>query len=221
MKLKPFRQHVLRAYQEHGFTIQCKEIRTFPHFSVSVFILCQNADKLPVKTGFTGIQKNLSASVFRAVTDHAIKQTVLALPDLRITKINSASSGRNIFFCENRIVFYFFIIQSIPDSQSLSLNVLFRSILLDLMIYSCVDQKLPSVRKLSCTSGKTSYMVIILIRCKSCRKIFPVKQILAHRMSPMHTVPLCLVWIILIEQMILSLIPGKTIGVIHPSNVRS
>ena len=55
MIFQSFRKHVLRAGQKHIFSVQLKEIRTFPHLSVTILILIQDADKFPLKAIFTSV----------------------------------------------------------------------------------------------------------------------------------------------------------------------
>ena len=55
-----------------------------------------------------------------------------------------------------------------------------------------------------------------------CRlQMFPVHQILAHRMSPVHVAPHRAVRIILIEQVILTIFIYQSVGIVHPSVERS
>src|SRR5688572_18117063 len=54
------------------------------------------------------------------------------------------------------------------------------------------------------------------IRIQSYRKMFPVSEILAHSMTPMHRSPHGAVRIVLIKKVILSVVIYHPVGIIHP-----
>ena len=80
-----------------------------------------------------------------------------------------------------------------------------------------IHEQLPSVRKLNGAARETAVPVINLIRSQRGRKVFPVQQVLAHRMPPVHGSPIGVIRIVLVKHMVFPLIPGKTVGIIHPS----
>ena len=128
MIFQAFRQHILRTCQENVFSIQFKEIRTFPHFSKTFLIFCKDADKFPVKSILTSVKKNLSASICRSASDHTIEVSIFSFPDLWITEIHFTCTFRKILFCQDRILLILHIISSVSDSYRLCLYISFTSI---------------------------------------------------------------------------------------------
>ena len=216
-----FRNHVLWACQKHIFAVQFKEIRTFPHLSIAVFILCQSTYKFPFKAIFTSVKKNLSASISRTTSYNTIKVSIFFFPDFWVTEIYFACAFRQIFKGQDWIFVILHIILSISHSHRLCLNVPCGSVLQYFPVHSCIHKQLSAVLQLYGTSGKAAHFIVILVWCQCCREIVPMQQILTYHMPPVHAVPMCVIWIVLIKQMVFSLIAGKSIGIIHPSNIRS
>ena len=72
-------------------------------------------------------------------------------------------------------------------------------------------------------SRETSALVMVVIAFTwSQRKgqVFPVYQISAHRMSPVHAGPESLVWVVLVEKMIFSLVVNQPVRIIEPAGLR-
>ena len=65
--------------------------------------------------------------------------------------------------------------------------------------------------------GRTGECRSVMVGIKGLIQFFPVDKVSAHRVPPVHVLPFPLVWIMLIEQMILSVIPYHPVGVIVPS----
>ena len=84
-------------------------------------------------------------------------------------------------------------------------------------VSECVVDQHMFVIRFNSTSGKTSVPVIVLIRCKCCRKLFPAYHIRCHTVPPVHRSPLPCIWIILVKQMDFSIVNGKTVRIIDPS----
>ena len=112
----------------------------------------------------------------------------------------------------------FYIIHPVSHGKTLGLHFIIASVGLTLLGYSRIHQQLPAVRKREGTPRKTPVPVIDFIGCQRRRQILPVQQILTHRMSPMHGPPEGIIRMILIEHMIFSIIPGKSVWIIHPSD---
>ena len=152
MIFQAFRQHILRTGQKNVFSIQFKEIRTFPHFSKTFLIFCKDTDKFPVKSILTSVKKNLSTSVCRSASDNTIEFPVFSFPDFWITEIYFTCTLRKIFGCQNRILLIFLIIFSISNSHCLCLNIPYSSIFHFFLIYRSIDEQLSAVLQLYCAS---------------------------------------------------------------------
>ena len=145
MIFQAFRQHILWTGQKNVFSIQFKEVRTFPHLSKTFLIFCKDADKFPLKSILASIKKNLSTSVCWSASDNTIEVPVFSFPDLWITKIHFTCTFRKIFGCQNRILLIFLIIFSIANSHCLCLNIPYRSIFHFLLIHCSIDEQLSAV----------------------------------------------------------------------------
>ena len=189
MILKAFWKHILRAYKYNIFSIQSKEIRALPHFSVIAIIGKHYRFKFPVISICTFVQKNSSASsVCSVIYCHTAIGSILTFPHLWITEIKRTAVFWHIFYCKNWISWILFIIHSIPDSKALGLNITDTTIWLCFFTDACIHKKLFSIWKL-----------IGHVRCQCSRKILPVQQILTYNMPPVHWSPLGIVWIILVK----------------------
>jgi hypothetical protein len=54
--LKALRKHILRAGEQHPFSVQPEKVRTFPHFSKTVVVGGKHALELPLESVRAGIQ---------------------------------------------------------------------------------------------------------------------------------------------------------------------
>ena len=154
-----------------------------------------------------------------AAGDHPVCSIGL-LPDLRIAELVLIRSLRQVFNRQDRVRIDLLVIQPISDRNALSLEPAADPLIVQLADNACVDQHLPSVRHCDRGSGEAAILVVCLIRCQRCRQIPPVKQIIRHGMTPVHRSPDRIIRIVLIEQVILSLVPGKSVRVIHPAHPR-
>ena len=84
-----------------------------------------------------------------------------------------------------------------------------------LIMDACIIQ-IQAASVFQCAARKTSVLILVLRRKQSNLLMFPVHQILAHRVPPMHSPPLGRPWKILIKQMVLSPVINKAIGIIDP-----
>ena len=218
MILKPFRQHIHGAADDNILSIQFEKIRAFPHHTETVMIFFHHAFKIPVKSVLTFIQKNLAASVSRTVYRHHAVGSIRIPEHFRIPEICFAASLRDILPVQYRVSFVFFIIHAIAHSKTLRLFIYISAVLLRNSFYTGIHQKLASIRKLHCTSGKAAIPVIRLIRCQSRGEILPVQQIFTYCMSPVHGPPIWVIRMILVKKMIFSVIIRKSIGIIQPSH---
>ena len=76
-----------------------------------------------------------------------------------------------------------------------------------------INQRSPRKR----SSHKFRMIQNLLLRLHAHREVYPVNQILADCMSPVHIVPLFREWMKLVKQMIVSVIKAKAVRIIHPS----
>ena len=194
-----------------GASLEYLEGKELPGIAV-----IQNGDIFPFETIGASVKEDTAVSIVCHIGDNSIEITIVFFPDLRVTEINPAASFWKHLTCHNRILFILYIIFSITKCNTLILPFLLTSICLlysgnsgiyKYMLSICFDR----------TSGKTSCLIIFLIRCNRCRKLLPADHIISHTMSPMHWSPLSLIWIVLIEQMYFPIIYGKTIRIIDPS----
>ena len=217
MVFKSFRQHILRTCQENPFSVQLEEVRAFPHFSETVIICHKHTFKLPLKSVRTGIQQDLPASVCRTVPDNTAVCAVFLLPHLRIPEVMDTASFRDICFIQYRIHLILLIIHSVTHGKTLRLYITDASVCLPFPQHAGIHQQVSAVRERYRAPGKASVSVISLIRCQSCRKIFPVQKIFAYCMPPVHRSPFRLIRIILVKHVILSVVIRESVRVVHPA----
>ena len=129
-----------------------------------------------------------------------------------------AASFRNIRFIQYRIHLILLVIHSIAYSKALGLHITVFSIRLALPEHPGVHQQMSTVWERYRAPGKAAVSVISLVRRQSCREIFPVQEIFAHRVPPVHGPPPRLIGIILIKHMILSVVIRESVGIIHPAS---
>ena len=218
MVFKSFRQHILRTCQENPFSVQLEEVRAFPHFSETVIICHKHTFKLPLKSVRTGIQQDLPASVCRTVPDNTAVCAVFLLPHLRIPEVMDTASFRDICFIQYRIHLILLIIHSVTHGKTLRLYITDASVCLPFPQHAGIHQQVSAVRERYRAPGKASVSVISLIRCQSCRKIFPVQKIFAYCMPPVHRSPFRLIRIILVKHVILSVVIRESVWIIHPAS---
>ena len=102
-------------------------------------------------------------------------------------------------FVQNRIVFIFHIVHPVPHGQALSLHLVPAAVFLTRPDHTRIHEQLSAVRQGQGASGEAPVPVIGLVRRKRRGKVFPVQQVTAHRMSPVHGPPLGLIGIVLIK----------------------
>ena len=52
------------------------------------------------------------------------------------------------------------------------------------------------------------------------RQVFPMYQIPAYRVPPVHTGPESFIWVVLVEKMIFSLVEDQPVRIIEPAGLR-
>ncbi len=181
----------------------------------------QYTAKLPLKTILAGEQQNPPVSVCQTVSRNATVRAVRILPYFRVPKIKLTSTDGKLCRVKYRIFFILFIVNSVSNGKALCLDITNRIIFLTLLDNTGVHQQLPAVGKRQRTSRKAPVSVVRLVRRQRCREMFPVEQIAAHRMSPVHRSPFGLIGIILVKHMVHSIVIRKSIRVIHPPNPRA
>ena len=120
-------------------------------------------------------------------------------------------------FCQYRISFIFLIIDTVACGNALPLYVPDSSVFLGLFCHSGVHKQMPSVGECNGTPRKTAVFIIRLVWRQGSGKIGPVQQVRADGMSPVHRSPMRIIRVILVKKMVLSVVEGKTVGVIHPA----
>ncbi len=211
MVLEAGGKHVLGAGEQHPLPVQREKVRAFPHLPETVVIRRQHLFIMPRITVRTFKKQNLSAAVRRPVADDAAVGSVLLPPHLGIAEIKPAAAFRDIFLVQNRILIILYIVHSVPHGKALCLDFIITAVCLALLDHACVHQKLPAVRKRNRAAGKASVPVIDFIRSQRRRKIFPMQEIRAHRMPPVHGAPVGI-----IEHVVLPVMPGEAVGIVHP-----
>ena len=151
--LKAFRKHILRTYQHHIFSIQCKEIRALPHFSEAAIIRKHNRFKFPVISICTLIEKNTSSCTIHSVIyHHTAIRAILTFPHFRIAKIKRTAVLWHIFHSQNRVSHILLIVHSISDCKALCLDITDTAVRLRFFTHTGIHKKLLSIRKLKGTS---------------------------------------------------------------------
>jgi len=117
-----------------------------------------------------------------------------------------AASLRKIRFIQDRIHLTLFIIHTVAHGKTLSLDIPISAVRLPFPEHTGIHQQMPAVRKRYRAPGETSVPVTGVIRRKCRRKVFPVQEVTAYRMSPVHRSPFCFIRIILIKHMILPIV---------------
>ena len=206
--------HFLWADQKDPFFIQPEEIRAFPHPSVFLIAGIDLPDKMPVDSIPAAEIQNRSLSFTVPVGNHHPQCAILGTPDLGIPEIELAVPIRQMCMPNHRIEKRLFKVLSIPNRHTLRLRFSFEGAG---RLHTRIDQHELSIRKGDGAAGKAPAGICCRIRCQGAGHIGPVKEIIAHRMPPVHWPPLTGEGKILIEQMILSLVIAKAIGIIHPA----
>ena len=80
-----------------------------------------------------------------------------------------------------------------------------------------VQQKLPSVRELHGTAGEAAVLIVLLVRSEGGGEPLPADEIPGLGVTPVHGPPFGVVGMILVEQVIFTLIYGKTVGIVDPA----
>ena len=130
-------------------------------------------------------------------------------------------SRRQGILREDRIQVPFFKINPVADREALSLHFMPGTFGISFTAHACIHEKQLSVRHFHCAAGKAAVLIIVAIRCQRGRQVFPVQQVIAHRMSPVHGIPGRAVRVILIEQLVSVLIINESVRVIHPAGSRT
>ena len=125
-----------------------------------------------------------------------------------------AESLRHHRSCENRIVLQLLITYTISNCHTLILKI---TATILIFTDSCIKQHMSKICH-NCRTGKASFLIIFHIRCEYSLILLPTYHIFTYLMPPMHRSPYIAIWMILIKQMDLSLIYGKSIGIIHPAD---
>ena len=220
MILKSLGHHILGAGDQHCLTVQLKEIRAFPHHTEAPSVGGQDSFKFPCKSVRAAVEKDLPVMLRCTVTHHTSVCTVRLPPYLGITKVKPTAVLGKLLTVQYRIARIFLIIQAISHRNTLCLHFPVAPIRLILLDHACIHQQMFAIGQHDSTARKTAVPVIIRIRRHCRRQLFPVQQILAHCMAPVHGTPIGTERMILIEHMIFPFVIRKTVGVVHPSHPR-
>ena len=144
MKLFSIRHHKLRRNNQYLPSIQCKEIRAFPHFSIFVSAVIKNFYKFPVSHIFRVKKRKLTAAVLIFTSDQSPK-SLFVLPYLWISEINYGASFRKQICLYNRIPFIFLIIYTISESNALGLSHNIFSVLILALIHGSIHKYMLSI----------------------------------------------------------------------------
>ncbi len=199
MILKPLRQHLRRARDQHPFTIECEEIRALPHLAKTLIVHHQYLVILPPEAVRTAVEEDSAVSLFGTVAYDTAVSAIRFPPYLRVPEIESAPVFRQVLLCEHRITGIFLVLDSVSRCNALDLDIPQSIVRLFLLIHSRIQQQMPSVRQFGRTAGEAPGFVIIHIRRKCRRQMSPMQQIRTDCMSPMHRSPLGSIRIVLIK----------------------
>ena len=195
---------------QHIFVAQREEIRALPHVSPLAAAFGQDIEKLPVQKIGRAVYKRLGFAATAGAADHVVKTVVL--PHLRIAEavgthaLGSRQHGVALVFVELDAV--------LAPGNALGL-------LKPVAVVAGAGVHHPQlVADHDGTAGKTAALGVIVVFFaggQRHRKVIPVEQVLAHRMTPKHAVPKTGIGIVLIEEMILAFEVDQAVGVVQPA----
>ena len=211
--------HVLRADQEHALAVQGKEVRAFPHAAQAAAVFRQLLYVAPVDRVLAFKQQDLAAAVRRAAGDHGAVHAVAAQPELRVAEVDLACALGQHGVVEHRVAVELLVVNAVADRQTLGLAIDLGAILALFKAHAGVHQQMAAVGELNRVAGETARAVVIgLIRRERTGQGFPVKQVAAHSVRPVHRPPLRPVRVILVKKMILALVAAQAVRVVHPAH---
>ena len=203
-----------------ALAICLKIVRTLPH--PAEVVLFHVAEILPVLQ-IPALINQQSALLGNRASQYHIP-CICSTPYLRVTGVRLAA---DLIFCNggNDRLFVMNIIKSHAvcgrDHHLCREKLIVLAVVNVLRILlQIVDTGIIQVHRsvlLHSTAGKTAAAVVGLGRIQGDSLFLPVHQILADSMSPVHSAPLRCVGKALVKQMILPLVPDKSVRIIDPA----
>ena len=164
MKLQTHGLHILRAGNQHLFSVQGEEVRTLPHFAVLIAAAVQGADEFPFEAVLAVIEQDGPAAVGGTVAYDGAEGPIGFPPDLGVPEVNGAASLGQISGVQDGVGQNLLVIQPVSNGHALSLDVLKKAIRITAPLNAGVHKKLPAVGKLRRAAGEAAGRIIILVR---------------------------------------------------------
>jgi len=201
-------------------TIHLKIVRAFPH--PAEVILFHVAEIFPVLQILALINQQ-SALLGNRTSQYHVPR-ICSTPYLRVTSMRFTA---DLTFCNwgNDCLLFFKVIKSHTvcgrDHHLCREKLIISAVVNVLRIFlQIVDTGIIQVHRsvlLHSTAGEAAAAVVGLGRIQGDSLFLPVHQILADSMSPVHSAPLRCIGKALVKQMILSLVPDKSVRIIDPA----
>ena len=194
--------------------VQAEEIRTLPHSPESPVIFLKELHEIPMKEIRRTVEKDRPQTILKAGGEHGIE--ILPLPpDLGIPEIGEGKALRKPFLRDHRISLLLHKLPLYEACDALRLpDDLLSSVRNDSV--SRIHEHRISLPVQGGTPGKAAALIGFIRRHSRSLKA-PVNEIRRAPLPPVHSVPVCAVRIVLIEQVVPSPIEGKAIRIIQPA----
>ena len=212
--------HFLGAQEEEVTAVQLKEVGALPHPAVLIAAVVQHRHKVPLEAVGAVVEDHRAALVLGAGHRHGGIGAVRLLPDLGVPEVILAVAFGQILDGQDRVLGDLLVVDPVAHCHALGLDVVIVALGVQILrlAHAGVQQQLPAVGQLGCRAGEASVLVVGHIRGHGCRQVLPAQQVTADGVAPVHGAPHRLVGIVLVEQVVLTLIEGKAIGVVHPAD---
>ena len=181
-------------------------------------ILRRLADQTPGDQILALIEQHLTAALVVPAGNDAAISSVRLLPELGVAEMLVACAGGQVLGGDDRVARELRVVQSVAEGKVLGLYLLPPAVTGDLVGHAGVHQRVPSVRQGQSGAGKAAAVVIGHIRGQGCGEVFPVQQVAADRVAPVHRPPVGIVGVILVKQVVLTVVEGKAVRVVHPAH---
>ena len=167
--------------------------------------------KLPLKEIGRLKEKNSSPALDLSCGNDA-PEAVAMTPNLGITEIaGSVALGQKLLANNNAMLLKADTVSAF--CQALNLTDAFAALILDKA--GIHEPKSAVVHH--CTTREATVLITIVTGCESNGKIFPVGQIIADNVSPMHRSPPDIIRVMLEKRMVLTVIINQSVRIVYPA----
>ena len=219
VEFQPDGGHLLGADQQHLPPVQREKVGALPHPAVLVAAGVQGGGVMPVGAVGALEQADGAAAVLGAVARHHVKGPVL-LPDLGVPEVQHAAPCGQVAAVQNGVAGVLFIVDPVAKSKALLLELFHPAVRTAHPVNAGVHQHLPAVRQFQRAAGKAAVPVRGGVGGDGHRQLLPPDKVAGLDVAPVHRAPVGGIGVVLVEQMILPFVAGKTVGIVDPADGR-